>query len=649
MESNILKPVRKRIIVASTFSGMDLFLLGCIKAGMFPGYAVELNFWASIMHATNFKNPDGTPVVNFVNINMEEYSHMKTHVDEKGRKDLGDQVGIINGQHVRTKLIGEIDGGDIRKAIEATYGKDIIIIQIGGPPCTDYTKINKQKRTGEANRNILVFEYLRILKGLNPDIALMEEVTDFGQGEFKNIYDEFHKELAKLPYKVAEQDMNSLHYGGHQSRSRKVIMMVHNDLNAVPVFPDGDDVNVKRVKDFLDIDHYHSGHFTDTVKNKNSFMCTVTSGSPYAFYKDGKKRKPTIGELLLCMDVEKEMYTIPEQVPTSQIKKAIGNGVCVSVSFALAKTIIEKVLKLKSDGDGYWISDTDGPDAPKDGPKSNSPVVPVNTPIANPSATTKTNDKMQSNNIGKIISSEFLCTLNFPSIIFDERWGEFIGNPSTNFHCVVHGLSGHGKSTFCIMFAKYLADNHGTVLYISGEEGISKTLQDKFLINECTAENLHVVDVKRYEDIMKYVPRKVYNFIFIDSLNTMKIDATKLKSIKEIFKASALITISQATKDGNMRGSYEIVHDADIAIKVEEGLATTIKNRFKHNGKVFSVFDAQTVPHAVAPIKQKIKTKDELIEELVDKLAVAVDEENYELAAKLRDQIENLKNKIKKD
>jgi len=647
MESNISKPVRKRIIVASTFSGMDLFLLGCIKAGMFPGYAVELNFWASIMHAANFKNPDGTPVLNFINISIDKHSYMKKHVDEDGRKDLEDQTGIIDGQPVRTKLIGEIDGGDIRKAIEATYGNDIIIIQIGGPPCTDYSKINKRKRTGEANRNNLVFEYLRILKGLNPDIALMEEVTDFGQGEFKNIYAEFHKELAKLPYRVGEQEMNSLHYGGHQSRSRKVIMMVHNNLNAEPIFPDGDAVNVKRVKDFLDIDHYHSGHFTDTIKNKNSFMCTVTSGSPHVFYKDGKKRKPTIAELLLCMDVEKDMYTIPEEVPTSQIKTAIGNGVCVSVSFALANTIIEKILKLKSDGDGYWISDTDVPDAPKDGPKSNSPVVPVNTPIAKPSATTKTNDKTQSNNIGKIISSEFLCTLNFPSIIFDERWSEFIGNPSANFHCVVHGLSGHGKSTFCIMFAKYLADNHGTVLYISGEEGISKTLQDKFLINECTSQDLHVVDVRHYEDIVKYVPLQSYNFIFIDSLNTMKIDATKLKSIKEIFKGSAFITISQATKDGNMRGSYEIVHDADIAVKVEEGLATTIKNRFKHTGKVFSVFHIQTDSQAAGPIKQKIKTIEELIEELADKLAVAVDKENYELAAKLRDQIENLKNKIK--
>lgn len=647
MESNISKPGRKRIIVASTFSGMDLFLLGCVKAGMFPGYAVELNFWASVMHAANFKNPDGTSVIDFINISIDEYSYMKTHIDEDGRKDLEDQVGKFNGQNVRTKLIGEIQGVNIRERIESKYGKDIFIILIGGPPCTDYSKVNKKKRTGEANRNYLVFEYLRILKGLNPDVALMEEVSDFGQGQFKQIYNEFHNELAKLPYKVAEQDMNALHYGGNQSRLRKIIMMVHHNLSADPVFPDADITNVKRVKDFLDIDHFHSGHFTDTIKNSNHFMCTVTSGSPLAFYKDGQKRPPTIEELLKCMDVEPGMYNIPEQVPTSQIRKAIGNGVCVSMSFALAKTIIEKILKLKSDGDGYWISNNVDPNGPKNNPKTNLPVTPNITPPIKPAVPNNTGQVYTSKNIGKIISSEYLCELNFPCIIFRDRWAELIGNPSTNFHCVVHGLSGHGKSTFCIIFAKYLADNHGTVLYISAEEGISKTLQDKFLINECTSQNLHVVDVRKYDDIVKYLLPRSYSFVFIDSLNTMKIDAAKLKSIKEMFKYSALITICQATKSGNMRGSYEIVHDADIEIKVEDGLATTIKNRFKQIGKVFTVFHDQHVSQTNTSVRKKIKTTTELIEELEDKLAIAVDDENYELAVKLRDQIENLKNKIK--
>ena len=36
---------------------------------------------------------------------------------------------------------------------------------------------------------------------------------------------------------------------------------------------------------------------------------------------------------------------------------------------------------------------------------------------------------------------------------------------------------------------------------------------------------------------------------------------------------SALITISQSTKDGKMRGSYEIIHDSDIAVAASGGIA----------------------------------------------------------------------------
>ena len=72
---------------------------------------------------------------------------------------------------------------------------------------------------------------------------------------------------------------------------------------------------------------------------------------------------------------------------------------------------------------------------------------------------------------------------------------------------------------------------------------------------------LDVADLRVFDDIIREVPTESYNFIFIDSLDNMKIDADKMKKIRERYKNSALITISQSTKDGKMRGSYEIVHD----------------------------------------------------------------------------------------
>lgn len=190
----------------------------------------------------------------------------------------------------------------------------------------------------------------------------------------------------------------------------------------------------------------------------------------------------------------------------------------------------------------------------------------------------------------KIINSKDLSNMEFKALHFQGEWQDFFGLPSINFHCVIHGMSGEGKSTFSIQFAKYLADNFGRTIYISGEEGFSKTFKDKFTNNSAVSKFLDVADLRTFDNIIQEVPQETYNFIFIDSLDNMKIDAAKMKIIKAHYKNSALITISQATKNGKMRGSYEIVHDSDIEVDVVKGIAETNKNRFKEKGMFFEVF-----------------------------------------------------------
>lgn len=188
----------------------------------------------------------------------------------------------------------------------------------------------------------------------------------------------------------------------------------------------------------------------------------------------------------------------------------------------------------------------------------------------------------------KIISSAELSGLSFEILDFQGKWGDFLGQPAVDFYMVIHGRAGGGKSTFTIQFATYLSVKFGDVLYVSGEEGFSKTLQQK-LTNEDN-ENLYFADLHSFQDIVDEVPVGRYKFIVLDSLNNMKIDADGLQTLRKKYPDAATIAIAQSTKEGKMRGSNEIIHDCDIEISISEGIATTVKNRYKETGLTHKIF-----------------------------------------------------------
>jgi len=212
----------------------------------------------------------------------------------------------------------------------------------------------------------------------------------------------------------------------------------------------------------------------------------------------------------------------------------------------------------------------------------------VNTPIPFTDSQIVSNNEVQLND--KIICSNQLKNMNFKSLDFKQEWNHLLGNPAISFHLVVHGRPGQGKSTFCLQLASYLASSFGKVLYVSGEEGFSKTMKDKFKMNNAYNDNLFLADIHSYENLRDIVTPDTYHFIFVDSLNNMGIDIEQLKEMRAFYKNSSLITISQSTKKGQLRGSLEIEHESDISLKIENGIAYTTKNRFKELGYEYSIF-----------------------------------------------------------
>jgi len=185
-----------------------------------------------------------------------------------------------------------------------------------------------------------------------------------------------------------------------------------------------------------------------------------------------------------------------------------------------------------------------------------------------------------------IINSNQLREMEFQLLPLSGVWADIFGKVSQPFFTMVFGMPGSGKSTFDILFAKYLAnDLNLKVLYVASEEGFTYTLKEKFERLSAFSQNI---------DIAYNLPTyfKVYDFIFIDSVNELGIDPDEVAKLimKGRQNQTSFVFIYRSTKDGKYKGLSENEHLVDVSIKVENGLTFNQKNRFGGKGRM-NVFE----------------------------------------------------------
>ncbi len=180
-----------------------------------------------------------------------------------------------------------------------------------------------------------------------------------------------------------------------------------------------------------------------------------------------------------------------------------------------------------------------------------------------------------------VISSSELAGMDFETIGLKGKYKDLIGDPSVGFSAMVFGLPKSGKSTLCIDFAKYLAENHGKVLYVAIEEGFGYTLKEKFERLGAIHPNLIIAE-KIPDDLSPY------QFVFIDSVSKAKLTSQALTKLRKDNPQTAFIFIFHTTKEGNFRGQQDFAHDVDVIINVENGIAKS-NGRFGVGGSL-SIF-----------------------------------------------------------
>lgn len=163
----------------------------------------------------------------------------------------------------------------------------------------------------------------------------------------------------------------------------------------------------------------------------------------------------------------------------------------------------------------------------------------------------------------EMINSMDLKEMDFPTIGFTGKWLDFLGDPCPGFYMVLYSLPKLGKSVLCLLFAGYLARNHGKVLYVAREEGIRGTIKRK--LNQT---NQYHPNITLSSDIPYDLTP--YDFIFLDSVNKLGLRPMEIELLRKENPGKSFIAVFQVTKDGKLKGSNENSHDADMIVTISE-------------------------------------------------------------------------------
>lgn len=106
----------------------------------------------------------------------------------------------------------------------------------GSPPCQGFSTAGK--RQIDDPRNSLFKEYVRLLRGLEPKVFVMENVSGMVKGIMKLVFVEILKELRASGYKVSARLLNAMYFNVPQSRQRMIFIGVRENLGIEPSHPD---------------------------------------------------------------------------------------------------------------------------------------------------------------------------------------------------------------------------------------------------------------------------------------------------------------------------------------------------------------------------------------------------------------------------
>ncbi|WP_409029441.1 ATP-binding protein [Gracilimonas sediminicola] len=206
------------------------------------------------------------------------------------------------------------------------------------------------------------------------------------------------------------------------------------------------------------------------------------------------------------------------------------------------------------------------------------------------------------------VTASELSKMEFDTYKLSHPWDKIVGKPEVNGSILLYSPAGSGKSTVAMQLCDEFT-NHGNVLYVAAEEGISATLKDKVNRSNLQKSEIDFHEWEGEEKLKKYILKNDINILCIDSYTIIDERLSTFEPFRlwcrehDVF----FITIVQQTKDGKFYGKASAGFNVDCKIQVIDGRPSTEatgKNRF---GPLYTHDEDLTQNPATKPKKSRKK------------------------------------------
>lgn len=179
-------------------------------------------------------------------------------------------------------------------------------------------------------------------------------------------------------------------------------------------------------------------------------------------------------------------------------------------------------------------------------------------------------------------SPKEIAKKTYKTLPWSGRWEEAFGLPEESSVWFVYGASAQGKSSFVMQLA-YELTHYGQVLYLSYEEGVNQSFQERMLRFDLDKKQgwFRVVTNDTLEDLTERLKKRhSAKFIIVDSFQMAYWSYPETEALVKKFPKKSFIFISQVEK-GQPTGkpARRLLYLADVKVRVQ-GFRAYCQGRF---------------------------------------------------------------------